>query len=228
MPSQADSPLSLRVTFLGGPEWIPGLAFERRSHAQRTSQVQVEQMKISKAFLIAIYSMVFLCGGNAFADDHDRNDDHGGRKSEKMAAIAAPQTAKNDPTVVAECGTCHMVFPAHYLPTRSWQKLMAGLGDHFGVDASVDEATAKTILDWLTAHAADRSPEKRAKKINRSIPQDETPLRISDTKWFIKEHDEVSQEVWKRKSIGYAANCVACHTKAEAGSFAERDIKIPK
>jgi hypothetical protein len=38
----------------------------------------------------------------------------------------------------------------------------------------------------------------------------------------------VPASVWKRAKIGSRANCIACHTRAETGSFAEREIKIPK
>ena len=38
----------------------------------------------------------------------------------------------------AECGSCHVAYPAQLLPATSWQRLMKGLDKHFGTDASVD------------------------------------------------------------------------------------------
>jgi mono/diheme cytochrome c family protein len=38
----------------------------------------------------------------------------------------------------------------------------------------------------------------------------------------------VPPEVWKRASVGSAANCGACHGNAAQGNFSEREIKIPK
>ena len=60
----------------------------------------------------------------------------------------------DDPKVKAECGACHMAFPAGMLPAASWQKIMAGLSDHFGEDASLADATRREIADWLVTHAA--------------------------------------------------------------------------
>ncbi|MDP3306630.1 hypothetical protein [Methylotenera sp.] len=38
----------------------------------------------------------------------------------------------------------------------------------------------------------------------------------------------MSSATFKRKSIGSAANCVACHKGAEKGDFSESQIKIPR
>jgi nitrate/TMAO reductase-like tetraheme cytochrome c subunit len=161
--------------------------------------------------------------------DNDEHEVDGHRDSNPGQALPTAVVKKDvNPTVAAECGSCHMVYPAHYLPTRSWQKLMSGLEDHFGLDASLDQASTKAILEWLTSHSADHSTEKRARQINKSIGVGETPMRISETPWFKHEHDEIAKSIWSRKSIGSVANCVACHPRAEAGSFSEREIKIPK
>ncbi|HNG39593.1 MAG TPA: cytochrome C, partial [Accumulibacter sp.] len=50
-----------------------------------------------------------------------------------------------DALVKEECGSCHLAFPPSMLPSSSWQRLMAGLKNHFGDDASVDPATANRI-----------------------------------------------------------------------------------
>ena len=52
--------------------------------------------------------------------------------------------------------------------------------------------------------------------------------RISRAPWFVREHDEVDPAVWKRRAVGSASNCVACHVNAAQGSFSEREIRIPK
>jgi hypothetical protein len=54
------------------------------------------------------------------------------------------------------------------------------------------------------------------------------PLRITETRWFVRKHDEVPRATWSRKSIGSAANCVACHRQAEQGNFEEDAVRIPK
>jgi len=61
----------------------------------------------------------------------------------------------------------------------------------------------------------------------RRMQPNETPLRITETAWFVRKHDEVSRTIWSRKSVKSAANCAACHRQAEQGVFNERDIRIP-
>jgi hypothetical protein len=97
---------------------------------------------------------------------------------------------------------------------------MAGLGRHFGTDASLDAGTTRAISAWLTQHAG------TYKRVNEEPPQD----RISRSSWFLRKHNarEVSPEVWKRASVGSPANCTACHAQAEKGNFNEHDVKIPK
>ena len=127
-----------------------------------------------------------------------------------------------------ECGSCHTAFHPGLLPERSWRKLMDGLDRHFGENAGLDDATRKTIADFLAANAADRIDARRARKVAASIPAAQTPLRITETAWFERKHDELRAEVWKRKSIGSRANCGACHPDADKGNFNEHEIRIPR
>ena len=118
------------------------------------------------------------------------------------------------------CAACHTAYPPGLLPAASWQRLMGGLGKHFGVDASLDEASTREISAWLSRHAG------TYKRVTDAPPQD----RITRSSWFLSKHNEreVPPAVWKRVSVGSPANCAACHTQADKGSFNERDIKIPK
>jgi hypothetical protein len=126
-----------------------------------------------------------------------------------------------------ECGACHIAYHPAFLPERSWRKVMADLEHHFGENAGLDAPTAKQIADFLAANAADRADSRRDGKVAASIPNAQTPLRISATPWFERKHDEVRAAVWKRKSIGSAANCAACHPGAEGNRYDEHEIRIP-
>ena len=117
-----------------------------------------------------------------------------------------------------ECSACHIAYPARFLPAASWQEMMRTLDEHFGADASVDAATAEKISRYLTAAARSSS---RAK----SSPPG---LRITESRWFVHEHDEISARQWRNPKIKSAANCGACHQDAEAGRFNERSVNIPK
>ena len=127
-----------------------------------------------------------------------------------------------------ECSSCHMAYHPGLLPERSWKKLMAGLDQHFGENASLDAPTASEIEQFLVANSADRQPGRRSQRIMQSIPASAAPLRISETDYFIARHDEISPAIFKRKSIGSAANCAACHQGAEKGDFSERLVRIPR
>ncbi len=128
----------------------------------------------------------------------------------------------------AECGSCHMLYHPGLLPERSWRKIMAGLDKHFGENAGLDAATQNEITRFLALNSADKQDNRRSNRINQSIAANATPLRISETRYFTSKHDEVSSTTFKRKSIGSAANCVACHQGAEKGDFSESQVKIPR
>jgi mono/diheme cytochrome c family protein len=123
-----------------------------------------------------------------------------------------------EPRVVQECGACHMAFPPQFLPQRSWQKIMDTLPDHFGEDASLAEADRQAILGYLLANAAD-APDVGWRGILRGVPEDATPLRITEFPWWVREHDEVRAARWASPEIGSKANCAACHRGAAQGVF---------
>jgi hypothetical protein len=138
----------------------------------------------------------------------------------------APVTHK---ATTAECAACHMAYPAGLLPARSWQRLMSTLDKHFGEDASLAPEETAAITRYLMDNAADSArANERSRRIASGIASGTAPLRFTETPYFGYLHDEVPAGVWKRAKIGSRANCIACHTRAEAGSFAEREIKIPK
>lgn len=127
-----------------------------------------------------------------------------------------------------ECGSCHFAFQPGLLPEKSWRKMMIGLEDHFGDNAELDEETRKSLLDYLVANSADKSNYKRSKRIVGSLRQGETPLRISDTVYFKRKHDEIPMRyVTDNKDVGSYSKCEACHTRAEAGSYNEHEVTIP-
>jgi hypothetical protein len=125
-----------------------------------------------------------------------------------------------DPVVNKECGSCHMVFPPQFLPKRSWQKLVETLSDHFGENASLGETQRRAVLDYLVNHAAD-SPNagREGRKFGTSIPPTDTPLRITETPRWLKEHREVRADKWKDPNVKSKANCLACHKGAEQGVY---------
>jgi mono/diheme cytochrome c family protein len=124
----------------------------------------------------------------------------------------------------SECGSCHLAFPPGMLPARSWSALLGGLEDHFGENAEVDEATRTQLAQFLGSWAADTGGGKRSARTAGGT----TPLRITELASWRREHDELSAAVFERKAVGSAANCTACHRKAEQGVFDEDGVRIPR
>lgn len=109
-----------------------------------------------------------------------------------------------DQTVKKECGACHMAFQPQFLPASSWHKIMNGLPEHFGEDASLDEETARHITDYLVKYAG------------RS--RGNAGITITKLNWFVREHNEEVSPAAKKKA-GTMANCVACHKGADQGLY---------
>ena len=124
-----------------------------------------------------------------------------------MLAIAAlPASADKlrlpaDPAYKTECGSCHVPYPPRLLPASSWEQLMAQLDKHFGSDASLEPKLHAEIGRYLAANAG-----------RRGAPAGTEP-RITQTRWFLKEH---------RKEIPAgrnAAACASCHKGADNGIY---------
>jgi hypothetical protein len=138
-----------------------------------------------------------------------------------FAAGPVTSAAGPDATMTKECGACHMVYPASQLPARSWTAVMGGLGNHFGENAALDAATTKEILDLLTARAADTGGGNR--RVMRSLSASQTPLRITETPSWIREHGKgrVSPLALASAKAKSASDCVACHAGAPRGQFGD-------
>jgi len=121
------------------------------------------------------------------------------------------------PAYRQECGGCHVAYPPGLLPAASWRRLLGGLPQHFGSDASLDAATVKQLATWLETHAG----------VSRDAGAAPAQDRITRTAWFVHEHGEVPAPVWKRPAVGSAANCTACHARADQGDFDEHRVRIP-
>lgn len=132
-------------------------------------------------------------------------------------AAKMPMPSDAPKSYEAECASCHMAYPPGLLSEKSWQNIMSDLSKHFGADASVDAKDQAEITNWLKKNAATKQ------KYNELAPEN----RITKTSWFIRKHDEIRVDVWKRPSIKSPANCGACHTSAAEGIFSEKSVKVP-
>ena len=127
-----------------------------------------------------------------------------------------------------ECGSCHAVFYPALLPRRSWQKIMAEQYQHFGTDLGLDAATSAAVLAFMTANSADQHQTEAAFKIEQSIPPGATPLRITETPYWLRKHDEIVAADWASPLVKSKSNCAACHSDADQGTFEDAAMQIPK
>lgn len=132
-----------------------------------------------------------------------------------LDAMASGGPTAQDPQYVQECGSCHVPYPARMLPASSWHAILDGLDRHFDTDASLEPNVAADIRRYLDSHAR-REPAQTP-----SAPV----LRISQTRWFRHEHDDVPGRTWA--AVKSPANCAACHPGADQGRFSEHDIHLP-
>lgn len=145
--------------------------------------------------------------------DHGSDDD----------SYYRPSSANLPPMYKEECGSCHMAYPAELLPSGSWQKMMAGLDDHFGESAELDDQSRLAIETYLV----ESSQSVDYRRMQRNLG-DQLPMRITQLPYFIHEHDEIpSKFIEGNDNVGSLSQCNACHRYAEQGDFDEDDIVIP-
>lgn len=137
---------------------------------------------------------------------------------------ALPQSASWN----SECGSCHLAYHPTLLPARSWQALFAAQQRHFGEVLGLDGATTAELLGFATRNSADEGMTEASFKIRRSIPQAETPLRVTQTGYWKKKHEGIAQSAWRNPKVGAKANCMACHLDAERGTFEDAAMHIPR
>jgi len=141
--------------------------------------------------------------------------------SAASAALADSRAMPADsmlPAYRQECAACHMAYPPGMLPAASWTRMLSGLDQHYGSDASLDPALVRQIGTWLEAHAS------TYKRVREQTQQD----RITRSAWFERKHRELDAAVWQRTAVGSRANCMACHTRADRGDFDDDRVRIPK
>jgi mono/diheme cytochrome c family protein len=130
-----------------------------------------------------------------------------------VAATLAPARAQERVPPVTneaakkECGACHMAYQPQLLPADSWRRIFADLGNHFGEDASLDDAMRQEILAYYVANAG-------------SAGSGTAPLRITEQRWWQRKHsEEVRQADWAKAK--FKGNCTACHARAEQGAYGD-------
>ena len=127
-----------------------------------------------------------------------------------------PMPANAPASFTTECSSCHIAYQPALLTANDWRKLMVGLSDHFGTDATVDPENEAKIKTFLERNAGNASRLGNAGN----------PPRITQTARFIRKHDEIPAKYWRDARVKSKANCEACHPGAAKGNYNEHDISI--
>jgi hypothetical protein len=91
----------------------------------------------------------------------------------------------------SECGACHMAYQPQLLPAEAWRRVFAGLGDHFGTDASLDEPVRQELLDYYVAQAG------------RFAGTSPPSPRITEAPWWVREHRELRPAAWAKPEVKF-------------------------
>jgi hypothetical protein len=171
-------------------------------------------------------------------ESHDRDDRQGPHDRDHRPALRLSTSrwleSREDvapisnPAYVAECGSCHFAYQPGLLPASAWARVMGSLQEHYGDDASLEDTQVDALRSYLVANAADRSSQSRSQAFGRGDQVGDALPRITDTRYFRHEHDEIPRRfVEGNKDVRSFSNCLACHRTAERGVYNEHQVLIP-
>ena len=184
---------------------------------------------MKKIIPLTILAVLFTTTVAIGDDDRYENEEHEGKGFISRIFGTKLDVAPVKNTVYKEeCGSCHFAYQPGLLPARSWKKMMGDLENHFDENAELDADVQKALMAYLVKNSADTSNYKRSRKIMNSLRKNATPLRITETPYFIRKHDEVPKRAFKNNpKLGSFSQCDACHTGADKGSYDEDAVRIP-
>jgi cytochrome b len=143
----------------------------------------------------------------------------------RLPAFGMPEIPPSQ-AMSTECGACHQPFHPSLLPRAAWARLMAGLGDHFGEDASLPVARRDEIAAYLERYAAETWDSKAARRFALLAP--DNPISITATPGWQRIHHRIDPAVFRTRAVGSRANCAACHRDAGSGRFDPQAIAVPE
>ena len=178
---------------------------------------------------IAALMLVLILGSGGwwfyYAIDTKLDQARGENEGPHVKFIGTPLA--DNPQWRSECGSCHLPYHPNLLPSRSWKALLAGQAQHFGSDLALDAATSAALLEYAKTNSADKLVTEASYKITRSLKPADTPLRITETPYWVKKHRNITPAQWQSDAVKSKANCAACHLDADEGTFLDAAMRIP-
>ncbi len=126
------------------------------------------------------------------------------------------------------CSECHLAYHPSTLPQRSWERLFADQDNHFDEDLALDEEDITELLAYAQANSAEQIDREMSWRTVHSLDATQTPLRITETKYWKQTHVEIDDVVWQHEKVNGKLNCAACHRDAEQGGFSNGAMALPR
>jgi ferredoxin len=180
---------------------------------------------ITVSSILGLILMTTLVLGD---NDKDEENEYKGGKYNRIFSKQLDVAIVKNTKYKEECGSCHFAYQPGLLPARSWEKMMANLDNHFDENAELDKETQTELTTYLITNAADHADYKRSQRIMGSLSKNDTPLRITETPYFLRKHNEIPRKVIENNpKLSSFSQCAACHVNAEKGSYDEDEVRIP-
>jgi len=125
------------------------------------------------------------------------------------------------------CGDCHLAYHPTLLPDRIWQRILNEQHDHFEEDLDFDEETLVALHTFAVKNAAESMQTEAAWKMQHTTPPDYSKLRITKTPYWVKQHQNIAEEIWQHPDVIFKGNCGVCHLDAEQGTFEDAAMRLP-
>ncbi len=186
---------------------------------------------LNRILAVAVMTVIFLAvsGEQGIAVEAAGKKQLTAEEARALRYRSAPfAPAVHNPAYIKACGSCHLAYQPGWLPERSWQQHLKRLDDHFGRKLVIDEASQHRIGKLLKARAADRTYSRVSGEMMKSIPDGQTPLRITETVLFAGKHKDIDMSrSTAGASLASASYCLACHSEANKGLFDKVSLVKP-
>jgi cytochrome b len=122
------------------------------------------------------------------------------------------------PTMTQECTECHMFYPPNLTNQKTQLEILKNLPNHYGTDASLDDATLVTITQETMNLAPIESRFRFDKETFLTNNQS-----ITNTERWKHDHEELGENWFKENKIK-KTSCKECHTGIENGSITPYEL----
>jgi hypothetical protein len=201
----------------------PGTQQTQGKRGQRVGRVRVGASVSTSLLAAAAASIFLLVTGTAQAAD-DRFD------REHYEGLGGFKPVSND-AYRKECGACHFAYLPGFLPARSWNRVMDGLGNHFGESVQLAPELGTSLRAYLIDNAADKVPEKGPAVLLERLDPNKAPLRITQVPLIYRQHlvvrSVLKTNTHAKELVQGITNCDTCHEKAADGQFALHYTVVP-